>query len=147
LVPGNQIHDFNPGVNGGTPFEAGLFWTMPLPPGSVHVDMANQTASLDISHQKIDDYGNVINALSGGKEFTRGSIDVELHWAGGTPANASSSTDNFTGHYLRGGRATLVWSAKEAASVAFPDGFTFQSDRGVADFAQFGTEKTGVFNR
>jgi hypothetical protein len=146
LVPGNQIHDFNPGVNGGTPFEAGLFWTMPLPPGSVHVDMADKTASLDISHQKIDDYGNVVKALTGGKELTRGSIDVELHWAGGTPANASSSTDNFSGHYLRGARATLVWSAKEAASAAFPNGFTFQSDRGVAEFAQFGTEKNGVFN-
>jgi hypothetical protein len=147
LVPGNQIHDFNPGVNGGTPFEAGLFWTMPLPPGSVHVDMADKTASLDISHQKIDDYGNVINALTGGKEFTRGSIDVELHWAGGTPATAASSMDKFSGHYLRGGKATLVWSAKEAASTAFPNGFTFQSDPGLADFAQFGTEKTGVFNR
>jgi hypothetical protein len=147
LVPGDQIHDFNPGVNGGTPFEAGLFWTMPLPPGSVHVDIADKTASLDISHQKIDDYGTVVRALTGLKELTRGSIDVELHWAGGTRANASSSTDNFSGQYLRGGRATLVWSAKEAASMAFPDGFTFQSDTGVAEFAQFGTEKNGVFNR
>jgi hypothetical protein len=146
LVPGNQIHDFNPGVNGGTPFEAGLFWTMPLPPGSVHVDMANKMASLDISHQKIDDYGNVINALSGGNDVTRGTIDVELHWTGGTPATESSSTDNFSGQYLRGGRATLVWSAKEAASTAFPNGFTFKSDPGVADFAQFGTERNGVFN-
>jgi hypothetical protein len=109
--------------------------------------MANETASLDISDQKIDDYGNVINALTGGSDLTRGSIDVELHWAGGTPANASSSADNFSGQYLRGGTATLVWSAKEAASAAFPNGFTFQSDRGVAEFAQFGTEKNGVFNR
>jgi len=146
LVPGNQIHDFNPGVNGGTPFQAGLFWTMPLPPGSVHVDMADKMASLDISHQKIDDYGNVVRALTGAKELTRGSIDVELHWMGGTPVNATSSTDNFSGQYLRGGTATLVWSAKEAASNAFPNGFTFQSDPGVADFAQFGTEKNGVFN-
>ena len=145
-MPGNQIHDFNPGVNGGTPFEAGLFWTMPLPPGSVQVDMANKTASLDISHQKIDDYGTVVNALTGGNDLTRGSIDVELHWMGGTPATASSSTDNFTGHYLRGGRATLVWSAKEAESLAFPNGFAFQSDPGVAEFAQFGSEKNGVFN-
>jgi hypothetical protein len=143
---GDQIHDFNPGVNGGTPFEAGLFWTMPLPPGSVHVDMDNKTASMDISHQKIDDYGNVVNALTGGKELTRGSIDVELRWVGGASATAGNSSDNFSGSYLRGGRATLVWSAKEAESAAFPDGFTFQSDRGVAEFAQFGTEKNGVFN-
>ncbi len=119
---------------------------MPLPPGSVHVDMANKTASLDISDQKIDDYGTVVNALTGGNDLTRGSIDVELHWVGGTPATASSSTDNFSGHYLRGGEAKLVWSAKEAESAAFPNGFTFQSDPGVADFAQFGTEKNGVFN-
>jgi hypothetical protein len=133
-------------VNGGKPFESGLFWTMPLPPGSVHVDMANSMASLEISHQKIDDYGNVVNALTGGNDLTRGTIDVELQWTGGSPADAASSTDNFTGHYLRGGSATLVWSAKEAASAAFPNGFTFQSDPGVADFAQFGTEKNGVFN-
>src|SRR3989442_3945299 len=120
---------------------------MPLPPGSVHVDIADKTASLDISHQKIDDYGNVVNALQGGSDLTSGSIDVELHWAGGTTATASSSIDNFSGHYLRGGRATLVWSAKEAASTACPNGVTFQSDRGVAEFAQFGTEKNGVFNR
>jgi hypothetical protein len=146
LGPGDQIHDFNPGVNGGTPFEAGLFWTMPLPPGSVHVDIADRTASLDISHQKIDDYGTVVNALTGGKELTRGSIDVELTWVGGSAANAGNSTDKFSGQYLRGGKATLVWSAKEAASTAFPNGFTFQSDPGVAEFAQFGTEKNGVFN-
>jgi hypothetical protein len=131
-------------VNGGKPFEAGLFWTMPLPPGSVHVD--NRTASLDISHQKIDDYGTVVNALTGGKELTRGSIDVELRWVGGASATAGNSSDNFSGSYLRGGRATLVWSAKEAESAAFPNGFTFQSDPGVAEFAQFGTEKNGVFN-
>src|SRR5260370_1734371 len=100
---------------------------MPLPPGSVHVDIANKMASLDISHQKIDDYGNVVRALTGAKELTRGTIDVELHWTGGAPADAAISTDNFTGHYLPCRNATPFSSPKDRAHPAFPTLFSFPS--------------------
>ncbi len=114
---------------------------MPLPPGSVHVDKAGAGASLDISHQKIDDYGNVVTALTGGAEIAHATIDVELNWSasGATAATAGAPGGAFSGSYLRGGVATLSWSAKEP-------GFTFHSGTGTADFAQFGTEKSGVFN-
>jgi histone acetyltransferase (RNA polymerase elongator complex component) len=108
---------------------------MPIPPGSVRVGATS--ASLDLSHRKIDDYGNVVNALTNGTEIAHATIDVEVNWSGGTQATASGS--DFSGSYLRGGVATLSWSAKEP-------GFTFHSGTGSADFAQFGTEKSGVFN-
>jgi hypothetical protein len=99
---------------------------MPIPPGSVRVGATS--ASLDLSHRKIDDYGNVVNALTNGTEIAHATIDM-----------ATASGSDFSGSYLRGGVATLSWSAKEP-------GFTFHSGAGSADFAQFGTEKSGVFN-
>jgi len=67
-----QIHDFNPGVN---PFPDGLFWTMPIPPGSVRVDLDAKTASLDLSHTKIDDYGDVVSALTTDSEIASASMN------------------------------------------------------------------------
>lgn len=134
-MPGNQIHDFNPGVH---PFPTGLFWTMPIPPGSVQVDLDAKTASLDLSHTKIDDYGTVVNALTTDKEIASATIDVELTWSGGTgPAVIRDTTNHFTGKYVTGS-ADLKWSAQEP-------GFEFVSDVGHAEFARIGRERNGVF--
>jgi hypothetical protein len=135
LVPGNQIHDFNPGVH---PFPTGLFWTLPIPPGSVQVDLDAKTASLDLSHTKIDDYGTVVRALTIDSEIASASIDVELRWHGGTgPATIRDTTNRFTGEYVTGS-ASLSWSAKEP-------GFEFVSDTGQAEFARIGHERNGKF--
>jgi len=135
LVPANQIHDFNPGVN---PFPTGLFWTMPIPPGSVMVDLAGKTASLDLSHRKIDDYGTVIRALASDNELASATIDLELSWSGGTgPTSIRDTTNKFTGEYVTGS-ADLKWSAQEP-------GFEFVSDIGHAEFARIGHERNGVF--
>jgi hypothetical protein len=135
LVPANQIHDFNPGVN---PFPTGLFWTMPIPPGSVMVDLGGRTASLDLSHAKIDDYGTVVNALTTDNDIAHATIDVELNWSGGAgPTLIRDSTNHFTGEYVTGA-ASLRWSAKEP-------GFEFVSDTGDAEFARIGHERNGVF--
>ena len=134
-MPTNQIHDFNPGVH---PFPTGLFWTMPIPPGSVHVDLDAKTASLDLSHAKIDDYGTVVRALTTDSEIASASIDVELRWHGGTgPTAIRDTTNHFTGQYVTGS-ATLRWSAKEP-------GFEFSSDPGEAEFARIGRERNGSF--
>jgi hypothetical protein len=111
---------------------------MPIPPGSVQVDLDAKTASLDLSHTKIDDYGNVVRALTTDSEIASGSIDVELRWHGGTgPTLIRDTTNHFTGRYVTGS-ATLQWSAKEP-------GFEFTSDPGVAEFARIGQERNGVF--
>ena len=134
-MPANQIHDFNPGVN---PFPGGLFWTTPLPPGSVQVDLNAKTASLDLSHAKIDDYGNVANALTTDNDIAHATIDVELNWSGGTgPTAIHDATNKFTGEYVTGS-AALKWSAQEP-------GFEFVSDVGHAEFARIGHERNGVF--
>jgi hypothetical protein len=135
LVPGNQTHDFNPGVH---PFPHGLFWTMPLPPGSVQVDLEAKAASLDVSHAKIDDYGNVVRALTIDSEIAHATFDLELRWHGGTgPVTIRDATNHFTGEYITGS-ADLKWSAQEP-------GFEFVSDVGHAEFARIGHERNGVF--
>jgi hypothetical protein len=134
-VPTNQIHDFNPGVH---PFPNGLFWTMPIPPGSVRVDLDARTASLDLSHAKIDDYGDVVNALTTDKEIASATIDVELRWSGGTgPTSIRDATNRFSGEYVTGS-ADLKWSAQEP-------GFEFVSNVGHAEFGRIGHERNGVF--
>ena len=135
MAPSTQIHDFNPGV---VPFPTGRFWTMPIPPGSAHVDLDAKTASLDLSHRKIDDYGTVVRALTLDSEIASASIDVELNWSGGTgPTAIRDTTNHFTGEYVTGA-ATLQWSAKEP-------GFEFTSDVGHAEFARIGHERNGRF--
>jgi hypothetical protein len=135
LAPASQIHDFNPGVN---PFPTGLFWTMPIPPGSVTVDMAGKTASLDLSHAKIDDYGDVVRALTRDSEIAHATFDLELRWHGGTgPTAIRDATNHFAGEYITGA-ASLKWSAQEP-------GFEFVSDEGHAEFARIGRERNGVF--
>ena len=120
------------------PFPTGLFWTMPIPPGSVHVSLDEKTASLDLSHRRIDDYGNVARALTTDMEIASGSVDVELSWSGGTgPTAIRDVTNRFTGEYVTGS-ATLQWSAREP-------GFEFVSDPGEAGFARIGSERNGAF--
>jgi hypothetical protein len=110
---------------------------MPIPPGSVQVDLDAKTASLDLSHAKIDDYGDVVRALTTDSEIASATIDVELKWHGGTgPTTITDTTNHFTGKFVTGS-ATLQWSAKEP-------GFEFRSDVGVSKFARIGHERNGV---
>jgi hypothetical protein len=96
------------------------------------------TASLKLRSRKIDDYGNVVNGLATDTEIASAMIDVDLSWSGGTEVDFSSSTNNFSGHYVQGA-ATLTWPAKEP-------GFSFIADPGSADFAEIGQERNGSFN-
>jgi hypothetical protein len=114
---------------------------MPIPPGSVTVDLDAKTASLDLSHAKIDDYGDVVRALTIDSEIASATIDVELKWHGGIgPTTITDTTNGFRGQFVTGdvGSATLQWSAKEP-------GFEFRSDVGVSKFARIGHEQNGSF--
>ncbi len=111
---------------------------MPIPSGSVTVDLAGKTASLDLSDRKIDDYGTVVNALTTDNEIAHATIDVELNWSGGVgPTPIRDMTNRFTGEYVTGS-ADLKWSAQEP-------GFEFVSDVGHAEFARIGHERNGIF--
>jgi hypothetical protein len=126
------VHDFNPGIASN-----GVFWVAPIDPNSVHVNPGAGKASLHLSDFDIDDYGNVVNALTGGKEVDA-SVSLDVSWSGVQERlNIRNKATHFAGEYVHNS-ATLSWSASEA-------GFSFVSNPLGSDFAEVGHERNGVF--
>jgi hypothetical protein len=138
VAGGNQqVHDFNPGE------ENGLFWTVAIPEDSVDSEFEDGSASLSLKNFTIDDYGNVVNALSGGKEIATASLSVRIRWSGlrkKLHARQPGLPTPFEARELQGvnSGATMTWSAVE-------NGAHFSGDKNTADFAMLAREKNGVF--
>jgi hypothetical protein len=105
----------------------------------VAFDFDGATASLDVSHLKIDDYGDVVNALTTDNDIAHGTVDIDLDWSG----KVSTGTFRNTAHkfdidFIRGA-AALSWAAHEP-------GFEFVSTgTNPGGFAEIGKERNGVF--
>ena len=131
----SQVHDFNPGIA-----PSGLFWTTPIDPDSVRVEVEDGSASLHLAQQDVEDYGNVVNALKDGPSVPA-TVSLDASWGNAADSDLQVSVRNgkqgFRGEYVRD-TATLVWSASEA-------GFAFQSDPLASGFAEVGEERNGVF--
>ncbi len=94
-------------------------------------------ASLNVTNLPIDDYGNVVNALSGGPEVDA-FVSFQMDWSGVQERlNLSTPATGFAGEFVHN-TATLVWSANEA-------GFSFAANPQGSDFAEIGHERNGVF--
>jgi hypothetical protein len=128
----SQVHDFNPGIS-----STGAFWTARIDRGSVRISLGNGSASLHVAELAVGDYGNVVNALTGGPGVAS-TITFDVSWSGVSERVTIRNADvDFGGEYVRNS-AELVWSAREP-------GFTFQSDTRGSDFATLGHERNGVF--
>lgn len=133
-----QVHDYNPGE------ENGLFWTVPIPSRSVHVDLDDGTASLSLSNFAIDDYGNVGNAISGGKEIGTALLSMQIRWGGSArPFNAVNGAAP-TPFRIRGFTtgATMRWSAAETIGGVT---HTVSGAENKSDFGLVARERNGVF--
>lgn len=128
----SQVHDFNPGIESN-----GLFWTARIDRGDVKVNLGDGSASLHVADLAVGDYGNVVNALTGGPAVPA-TVSFDVNWSGDTERVKIRNGDvDFGGEYIRND-AQLVWSASEA-------GFSFRSDSLASDFATVGHERNGVF--
>jgi hypothetical protein len=131
----DQIHDFNPGIAA-----SGLFWTVPLPLGSVRVGGLSGAASMSATELQIDDYFTIENALFGGgpEEVTAiASFDVE--WSGATAGgSASDATNDFTLEWVTTG-GTMAWTVESGGATYASTGVT------ATPFAIVGKERNGVF--
>jgi hypothetical protein len=129
-----QVHDFNPGE------ENELFWTTPIPPGAARHDFASGLASLTLHSFRIDDYGNVVRALTGQPELATASMSVQMDWSGlvrdVTYSNATLPTPFFA--HEKQNVATMSWSAVE-------NGARFSGSPNTADFAVIANERNGSF--
>ncbi len=137
-VGSQQVHDYNPGE------ENGLFWTVPIPSSSVDVDLDNGTAALALSNFLIDDYGNVGNAISGGKEIGTAKLSMHIRWGGSAQRFSFVNAGLPTPFRVRGfkTKATMGWSAVETIGGVT---HTVTGDRNDADFGMVAREKNGVF--
>lgn len=133
-----QVHDFNPGE------ENGLFWTVPIPSNSVHVDVGEGTAALALSDFQIDDYGNVGNAISGGSEIGTAKLSLQIRWSHPSQhfnfVNGSVPTPFRAKGFKT--RATMNWSAVETIHGVV---HTLSGATNSEDFAMVAREKNGVF--
>jgi len=131
----HQIHDFNPGIA-----ESGLFWTIRLPADSVHVDLEDATASLDVTDLDIEDYHDLVNALQDGPSVPA-MVSYHIRWRGVKQrVKIRDTANNFAGRFIED-TATIAWSARE-------QGFKFVSDparTSTNEFSVIGHERNGIF--
>ena len=117
-----------------------MFWTIRIPDASVTVDLDHATASMNLNHEQIADYGTITNALKGGPSV---SSDVSFHirWQGVQQRLAvRDQQKRFAGSYIEDS-ATIAWTAQRK-------GFVFVSDpanTSFTNFAEIGRESNGVF--
>lgn len=121
------------------PCPDGLFWTAEVPRGSIHADVPDGEATMEVSDLAVIDSMNIFNALScGPAEPATVSFDVE--WG---PAlrryHAASAAEDFR---------VAGWLTDSAMSwTAESPGATYQSvGSSVSQFALVVKERNGVFH-
>jgi hypothetical protein len=138
LAPANQIHDFNPGVQN---YPSGLFWTTPIPAGSVQVNPGAGRASYHLRNFAIPDYGNIANSLgSPNPPSNPGVISFDVEWRGVNDRLTISDGTTF--------RADVVENTAVIAWTATTQGVTYVSEApnpSTNQFAEIGHEHSGRF--
>ena len=117
--PTYQVHDWEPGIA-----DSGLFWTIPISPGSIKADPVTGHARFRVEALKIGDYHDFFNAIGGGTPVpSRVSFDVV--WSGGgSPVHLRDEAFTFEGDYVPG-PATISFVASDDKS-----GVSYRSDPG-----------------
>jgi hypothetical protein len=137
--PGAQLHDLNPSPS--PPF--GLFWTIAIPEDAISVHLGAGRASMEASDVPIHDYGDIVNALTGGHGVP-GTVSFKVEWSGVNERLKIRNNDpvygGFAGVFNRNS-ARMEWSAKVGHLV-------FQSaplKTSSSSFAEIGHERNGSF--
>jgi hypothetical protein len=135
----NQRFDFNPHIASN-----GVFWTVPVEPDAVKVNLGKGTASLRLTDFKVFDDHNLKNSLSGAPYTLQpvpATVSFDVRWSGVTRrVKVRDQKLGYAGKFIED-TATIEWSASEK-------GFTFKSDAAKTStsvFAVIGHERNGVF--
>jgi hypothetical protein len=133
----NQVASIEPGN-----VPDGLFWTIPIPPKSVTIDLGAGKASFKLANVALKDFGDVVNDFKHGPSVpATASFDVQ--WSGVIKKTKIRDEKNgFAGKFVITG-ATLEYVASVPAH-----NFEFVSDAAKTSknlFAEIGHERNGVF--
>ena len=143
--PTHQVHDWEPGIA-----DSGLFWTIPISPGSIKADPSTGTARFRVEALKVGDYHDFFNAVSGGVPLpSRVSFDVV--WAGGgSPVHLRDGTFGFEGDFVPG-PATISFVAytDDGSGVMYSSDAEGQYNPTLEQFGAgdpaVGTERNGTY--
>jgi hypothetical protein len=134
-----MIHSYDPGISPNT-----LFWTIPISPKSVKVDLDNATASLRLNNIALFDWRTIPNSLLRGTLAgppACATMSLRIRWSGITKVdNVCDPTNHFQGSFIED-VATIQFTVREP-------GFSFTSDpanTSVNEFSEIGSERNGVF--
>jgi hypothetical protein len=137
---GSQLHDLNPSDYHPT----GLFWTIPIPQQNIQVQVGNGYASVVAKNLPIYDYGEIPNALFGGKPRSPGVISYRVVWSGVQQRVNIRNTDRvyggFAGNFVRN-TAQMEWTAETEDNVFVSAPLSTSS----SGFAELGEERNGSF--
>jgi hypothetical protein len=141
-----QIHDYSPPIAAN-----GLFWTIPLDPDALRIDLEDGRASLRVEDLAIPDFHDLANNLTNGHGLSnppippiapvRATVSFDVEWSGViSRAKVVNETQNFSGDFIKTG-STIKWSSEQ-------NGFFFDSEepnplRNLG--AVIGRESNGVF--
>jgi hypothetical protein len=138
------VADFDPGITSNR-----IFWTLPVPDGSVAIDLRTGEATLLVENLPMPDYFDYENALlnqlldppAPGVPPAAGVVSFKCCWSGGTEAvPVRNTTDQFVGKFLAD-TASCEWVGEE-------EGFAFVSDPAATSTsvsALIGTERNGIY--
>ena len=142
--PAYQLHDFEPGIA-----DSGLFWTIPISPGSIKADPASGRARFRVEALKVGDYHDILSAVSGGTPIpSRASFDVV--WAGGgSPVHLRDETFTFEGNYVPGPATISFVASNDKTGITYrsdPEGqYIPTPEQGGAGDPAVGTERNGAY--
>ena len=142
--PTYQVHDWEPGIAA-----SGLFWTIPISPGSIKADPSTGRARFRVEALKVGDYHDLFNAVSGGTPIpSRVSFDVV--WSGGgSPVHLRDETFTFEGDYVPGPARISFVASNDKSGVTYrsdPDGqYNPTLEQLGAGDPAVGTERNGTY--
>jgi hypothetical protein len=130
-----QIHDFNPGIT-----ESGLFWTVAIPESAISVEFAAGKGSFRVSNLDVEDYHDVVNALTDGPSVP-GTVSWDIRWSHALGRTKIRDVENqFAGDFVQNVAQTAWSGATETAQfISDPAGTS------VNEFSLLAHERNGAF--
>lgn len=141
-----QIHDYSPPIP-----PSGLFWTIPIDPNNLRVELNSARASFHVADLAIPDFHDLANNLTNGQGLSNppippiapvpATVSFDVEWSGEiSRATVVNEAQNFSGDFIKTG-STIKWSSEQ-------NGFFFDSEepdptRNIG--AVIGREANGVF--
>ena len=141
----DEITSIDPGNEPG-----GVFWTVPIPHDSVHVDVDDGTAMYQVHDFSTVDFHDFVNDAEFHGANTPTTLSFRIEWGGPITGrrNVEDTSNGFAGDFVFNS-ATMVWSASEPNRPAIWGGpamyVSDPANTSHSDFAMVGHERNGVF--